>query len=323
MSKPLRDLLRITDEKAEALCNTWGDNVYANVQDFAPAASGAILRALEPVHRAQRCNIGWEYKIGSMDLIGVSPFDAPPPHTISKFLEWWRSEAGPGGRRAKEMADRKVVRHEDRKLKRRSRLKRKITKELPELKAELVSKKMQSKLYADLLDTAYEKRRRLSERSDAIEAHMARTEQWTREMTPKIQKEESTLDKIMAAREAAIESGTVPVDIDFDEFKKSFELAEQKRGRGRPKKVKPPRTFDKQPEDFKSYRRRQEALPKIEAEIEAIDKRIEGLYTSWDKAEAERKKFESSKKARSIRLRVARYENWYDLYLEYLRRRKG
>lgn len=39
-------------------------------------------------------------RIGDRSLIGVGPFDDPPEGTISAFLQWWRSDGGPGQRRS-------------------------------------------------------------------------------------------------------------------------------------------------------------------------------------------------------------------------------
>jgi ribosome-binding protein aMBF1 (putative translation factor) len=103
-----------------------------------PVASGAIERALSVRTSAVRGytddgGTGWIYGIGDQSLIGVDPFDPPPPHTISAFLDWWRGEDGPGGRRKADRAERGRVKAERRKLGRARRKRAGLRRERMEL----------------------------------------------------------------------------------------------------------------------------------------------------------------------------------------------
>lgn len=319
MTRPLSDLFRLTNEKAEALCNEWGEKVYAALDVNMPAASGAIMRVLETRERAQRCVEGWEYKIGNTALIGVSPFDPPPPHTISEFLRWWRSSIGPGGIRAAEMAQKREAREASWKLGRARRRRRELRRERKAIREAIVSPRRQLKMLERQQEELIAAQRKLEPRIEALEEKIQRTEAWVERMGPPKEPEkppekpeapepekppepERRVTTFMGQEVVIIEAprgaSKVPKAPEPPKVEEP-PPEEKKRPRGRPRKEKPPKKYRQySPEDFASYRRRTGTLKRFREKYERLGKEIEALESLYDQLQEVRTEFDETRLSR-------------------------
>lgn len=89
----LNELRKLPDKYGERIVSRWGEVVLEHLAQTTPVDSGNLRNALLNSTAPRKDGNVWTVGIGDMSLVGVSPFDPPPPHTISAFLKWYARTA--------------------------------------------------------------------------------------------------------------------------------------------------------------------------------------------------------------------------------------
>lgn len=87
---PISNLLDITEKGAPRILELWQESVLLQLKARVPKATGTLAKALLVKLPIVRTGSGFVTGIGDKSMIGVDPFEQPPPNTISRFLDWWR-----------------------------------------------------------------------------------------------------------------------------------------------------------------------------------------------------------------------------------------
>ena len=98
---PISNLLDITEKGAPRILELWQESVLLQLKANTPKLTGTLAKALFVKHPIVKTGSGFVTGLGDKKMIGVDPFEKPPPNTISRFLDWWR-DTPEGIREAKE-----------------------------------------------------------------------------------------------------------------------------------------------------------------------------------------------------------------------------
>jgi len=87
---PISNLLDITEKGAPRILELWQESVLLQLKANTPKLTGTLAKALFVKHPIVKTGSGFVTGLGDKKMIGVDPFEKPPPNTISRFLDWWR-----------------------------------------------------------------------------------------------------------------------------------------------------------------------------------------------------------------------------------------